>query len=100
MDEPLCLALQNSTIGELNELYRAAHFLKIPAMRRVIAAVVASRVYFDRTPSAYAAKKASLGVHSELTHDDVQDFRQRFPFMNWSILQIAHNQIIFDFLFI
>ena len=54
LEESLYLNLKDIDMKYLNELYRAVHFMKIPSMRRCLAAVIACKVYFDKTPSAYA----------------------------------------------
>jgi hypothetical protein len=54
LDEALYLNLKDIDMKDLNEVYRAVHFLKIRSMRSCLAAVLACTVYFDKTPSAYA----------------------------------------------
>jgi len=63
-------------------LYRAAHFLKINNLRKVIAAVAASRVYIPATLQAYNQKMIDLGVTEKLTSEKSKEYKGRFPFMS------------------
>jgi len=47
---------------EIDNLYRAAHYLKIRNLRLSIAAVMACRVYIKPTLTDYNQKKAELGL--------------------------------------
>jgi hypothetical protein len=67
---------------ELDNLYRATHFLEIRNLRRSIAAVMACRVFIKPTLSEYNNKKAELGLKVELTTDISKEYKERFPFMN------------------
>jgi hypothetical protein len=77
----------NSLIGklspkELNNLYRAAHFLKIHALRKSISAVVATRVQIQPTLDDYNSKKKEIGLNKELNTEISKEYKERFPFMN------------------
>jgi hypothetical protein len=63
-------------------LYRAAHFLKVIPLRKALAAALACRVFFEKTPSGYSLKKEELKVKGELSSKDTNEYRERFPFMN------------------
>jgi hypothetical protein len=42
---------------EINNFYRASHYLKIKPLKRCLAAVMACRVYVDATLESYNNKK-------------------------------------------
>lgn len=67
---------------KLNDLYRAAHFLKITPLRKSIAAVIASRVYIQPTLEDYNNKKAEIKLEKELNTEISKEYKERFPFMN------------------
>ena len=67
---------------EINQLYRAVHYLKIYPLRRCIAAVMASRVFIEPTLDNYRKKKAEIGLKEELTTEKSKEYKERFPFMN------------------
>lgn len=67
---------------ELNNLYRATHFLKIYPLRRAISAVVATRVHIQPTLDDYNNKKKELGLKVELNTEISKEYKERFPFMN------------------
>ena len=47
---------------EINGLYRAVHYLKIYALRKCIAAVMACRVFIEPTLENYNKKKEEIGL--------------------------------------
>lgn len=67
---------------ELNDLYRAAHYLKIEALRKSIAAVVACKVYINPTLEEYNQKKAELKLEKELNTETSKGYKEKYPFMN------------------
>jgi hypothetical protein len=76
-----------SLIGKLNpkeidNLYRAVHFLEIRNLRLSIAAVMACYVYIKPTLADYNKKKVELGLTQELTTEISRSYKERFPFMN------------------
>lgn len=67
---------------ELNLLYGAAHYLKIEALRKSIAAVVACKVYINPTLEEYNNKKVELGLEKELNTETSKGYKEKYPFMN------------------
>lgn len=72
----------NLNAKELNNLYRAVHYLKIYPLRRCIAAVMACRVYIEPTLENYHKKKDEIGLKNELTTEKSKEYKDRFPFIN------------------
>ena len=70
------------TPKEINGLYRAVHYLKIYALRKCIAAVMACRVFIEPTLENYNKKKDEIGLKEELTTEKSREYKDRFPFMN------------------
>ena len=67
---------------EINSLYRAVHYLKIYALRKCIAAVMACRVFIEPTLENYNKKKKEIDLKEELTTEKSREYKERFPFMN------------------
>lgn len=67
---------------EINNLYRAVHYLKIYPLRRCIATVMACRVWIEPTLENYKKKKDEIGLKQELTNEKSKEYKERFPFMN------------------
>lgn len=73
--------LQNMSSKELNQLYRAIHYLKITPLRKCVAAVLATKVHFTDS-KGYIEKKEELKLKRDVTHAEIKQNRERFPFMN------------------
>ena len=82
IDKNLAAKIGKLSAKEINSLYRAVHFLKIDALRKCIAAVMACRVWIEPTLDNYNKKKAEIGLTEELTTDKSKEYKERFPFMN------------------
>ena len=67
VDKELAKMIGQLNPKEINSLYRAVHYLKIYALRKCIAAVMACRVFIDPTLENYNKKKAEIGLKEELT---------------------------------
>jgi hypothetical protein len=78
----LAALIGNLNAKEIDNLYRAVHFLEIRNLRLSIAAVMACRVYIRPTLADYNKKKAELGLTQELTTEISRMYKERFPFMN------------------
>jgi c-di-GMP-related signal transduction protein len=67
---------------EINSLYRAVQYLKINALRKCLACVMACRVFIEPTLENYNKKKSEIGLKEELTTEKSKEYKDRFPFMN------------------
>lgn len=83
IDKELAKMIGKLDPKEINSLYRAVHYLKIYALRKCIAAVMACRVHIEPTLENYNKKKAEIGLKEELTTEKSKEYKERFPFMNW-----------------
>ena len=83
IDKNLAGWIGGLTPKESNGLYRAVHYLKIYALRKCIAAVMACRVFIEPTLENYNKKKEELDLKEELTTEKSKEYKERFPFMNW-----------------
>lgn len=52
---------------ELNNLFRAAHYLKIVPLRKCVAAVAACKVWIEPTLEHYNQKRKEINLTEELT---------------------------------
>ena len=82
IDKNLAGLIKELTAKEINNLYRAVHYLKIYALRKCIAAVMACRVFIEPTLENYNKKKDEIGLKEELTTEKSKEYKERFPFMN------------------
>ena len=67
--------LKDLDFKEINQLYRAVHYLKMPSFRKVLAAVIACRIYMEPTLENFNKKKAELGITTELTTEKSKQYR-------------------------
>ena len=82
IDKNLANLIGKLSPKDINSLYRAVHFLKIDALRKCIAAVMACRVWIEPTLENYNKKKEEIGLKEELTTEKSKEYKERFPFMN------------------
>ena len=75
---------------ELNDLFKAAHFLKIKGLEMCIAAFLACRVYIPLSLEAYEAKKKELGVDKNLTTEVSSQYRNKYMFL-WTQSSLSSN---------
>jgi hypothetical protein len=66
VDKELVKLIGGLNVNEINNLYRAAHYLKITPLRKCISAVIASRVFIQPTLDDYNKKKTELKLVKEL----------------------------------
>jgi hypothetical protein len=83
MDKSLAKELAQLAPEEFNRAYRIVHYLKIHPLRKLMAAFLACKVFFDgKNLKSYQDRKKELGIQGELTFTESKSYRERFPFMN------------------
>ena len=66
---------------ELNNLFKATHYLKIKGLEMCIAAFLACRVYIPLKLESYKNKMKELGVDKELTTEISNEYRNKYMFL-------------------
>lgn len=68
--------------SDLNEVYRAAHFMKVTDLKRAISLYFACRVYMRPTMAEFQSASRRLEIKTRLTGEKVREYQERFPFIN------------------
>jgi hypothetical protein len=61
-------------------LLNAAEYLVCTGLKKLLAAVIACRIYFEDSKEAYEKKKAELGVTQPISFEDEERYRQTYVF--------------------
>lgn len=68
--------------SDLNELYKAAHFMKITDLKRAISLYFACKVYMRPTMAEFHSTSKRLDIKTRLTGEKIRQYQERFPFIN------------------
>jgi hypothetical protein len=66
---------------ELNNLYKAAHFLKIKGLQQCLAAYFACLVYIPLNLESYNKKMEDLGIKKPLTTEVSKEYKNKYMFL-------------------
>ena len=67
---------------EINELFRGASFLQMEKLCKVIAAVIACRVYHNPSLGGYEDRKNSLKIEHKMDSAFSKKLKEEYAFMN------------------
>ena len=65
---------------EFYRLLKAAEYLVCNGLKKMLAAVIACRIYFEDSKDAYQKKKIELGVTQTISFQDEERYRQTYVF--------------------
>jgi len=69
----------------LNELYRCAHQLGCKGLQKSIAAYLGCLVKVSATNESVKNRLKELNIKGQLSAENVKEYKNRYPFMNWLI---------------